>query len=61
MSNATVIICTNPSLILKNGTTLDINEEYGLIWIHPDGYQKEGSFRLNLKLKMVDVQVGAQK
>lgn len=49
----------NSAITLKNGTVIRIDENYGLIWIHPSGDPAEGSFRVNLKLKLVDVLVGA--
>lgn len=54
----TQILASEPDLILKDGTLVTINEEYDMIWFHPTGKFAIGSYRLNLKLKMVDVQVG---
>lgn len=55
----TQILASEPDLILKDGTLVTINEEYDMMWFHPDGKLTDKSFRLNLKLKMVDVVVGA--
>jgi len=48
------------TLILKDGTLAQIDEAYSLIWFHPTGRQETGSYRLNLRLKNVDVQIGKQ-
>jgi hypothetical protein len=44
---------------LKNGTVLEINHEETTLWIHPSGKmsarQGETSYRVNLKLGMIDV------
>lgn len=45
-------------IVMPDASVIQIDHEFGLIWIHPSGTPEPGSFRLNLRLKMVDVLVG---
>jgi hypothetical protein len=50
----------HPKIVLDNASMLEIDETYGLMWIHPNGVQDCESYRLNLNMHMVDVHCGEQ-
>lgn len=53
----TTIISTgkSPKIVLDDATMIEIDENLGLMWIHPNGIEDENSYRLNFKFRMVDV------
>ena len=55
--NMTTIIMSgkHPKIVLNDASMLEIDESFGLIWIHPNGVEDENSYRLNLNMHMVDV------
>lgn len=54
-----VIVSNNAKIVLTDGTVIDFHEadDYGVFWIHPTGRHGPKSYRVNLRLKLVDVEV----
>jgi hypothetical protein len=54
----TVIYSRDAKIILDDGTVIDLKEaeEYGVFWVHPSGRLGSKSWRVNLRLKLVDVE-----
>ena len=50
----------HPKIVLDNASMLEIDETYGLMWVHPNGVQDCDSYRLNFNMRMVDVHCGEQ-
>jgi len=50
----------NMNIVLEDGTVLELRPDLHLIYIHPTGKHAPGSYRVNMRLKMVDFIEGDQ-